>query len=44
MGTVIAAEDVMKEGTSGDGDTNAGREFSAGESGGEYGRTMLEVH
>ena len=52
MGTIVAAEDVEKEGTSGDGDTNAGGEsgageFSAGESGRvgecrEHGKTVLE--
>ena len=54
MGAIVTAEGVKKEGTSGDGNTNAGREsdageFGAGESGrvgecGEHGKTMLEVH
>ena len=53
MGTIVATEDVEKEGTSRDGDTNTGGEspageFGAGESGGvrecgEHGKTMLEV-
>ena len=50
MGTIVTTEDVEKEGTSGDSDTNAGREsgaggINAGESGGvrtggEYKETM----
>ena len=54
MGTVVTTQIVEEEGTSGDGDANAGGEsgsgeFSAGESGGvggcgEHGETMLEVH
>ena len=47
-GTVVAAEDVEKEGTSGDGDTNASGESGPGEPGGvgecgEHGEAMLEV-
>ena len=53
-GTVITTQNIEEEGTSRDGDTNAGGEsgsgeFSAGESGGagecgEHGETVLEVH
>ena len=47
-GTIVAAEDVEKEGTSGDSDTNASGESGAGEPGRvgecrEHGKTVLEV-
>ena len=49
MGTIIATQIIKEEGTSGDGDANAGGESGSGESGragecGEYRETVLEVH
>ena len=49
MGTIVAAQIVEEEGTSGDGDTNTSGESGSGESGGaweyrKHGETVLEVH
>ena len=48
-GTVVAAQNVQEEGTSGDGDTNTSEESGSGEPGGagecrEHRETVLEVH
>ena len=54
MGTIIAAQNVEEEGTSGDGNANTGGESGAGgidagesggvQAGGEYGEALQQVH